>query len=173
MVKIGYHAARILFGAWFLFSGSWHFLWPWLQPMGSTPEAVAFTRALMASGLFGWIKAIEVLTGLLILANRAMPLAIVAVIPLNIVILYWNLVLDRGAIDWTFGLLTILFTAAVVWPWRVHFWPLFVWRGRADYRLDPLWPAPAAAEPHVASINTRRADIGGSLERVKGIEPSS
>jgi len=136
-MRPAYHVSRLLLGAWFAFSGGWHFFAPWLQPMGTTPEAVAFTHAMLASGLFDWIKAIELATGLLMLANRAIPLVILAIVPLNVVILYWNLVLDRGLVDWVFGLFTILTNAALAWPWRRLFWPLFMWRGQPDYSLDP------------------------------------
>jgi len=141
-VRIAYHAARIVFGAWFLFSGLWHFFWPWLQPMGNEPAAIDFTRAMLASGLFDWVKAIEVVTGITILLNRAMPLTILAIVPLNIVIVYWNLVLDKGAIEYSFAALTIVFNAILAWPWRRYFWPLFVLKGRPDYSLDPGYGRP-------------------------------
>lgn len=132
-LNIIYHCCRIIFGGWFLFSGLWHFFWPWLQPLGNEPEAIAFTNALIASGLFDWIKAIEVITGLTLLLNRAMPLTIIAIIPINAVIVYWNFVLDSGIVEYTFGLLTILLNAAIAWPWRRYFWQLFTLKGTPDY----------------------------------------
>jgi uncharacterized membrane protein len=138
-MKIAYHLSRVLLGSWFLFSGAWHFFWPWLQPMGSTPEAVAFTKALMASGLFDWVKAIELVTGITMLLNRVIPITVVAIVPLNIVIVYWNLVLDHGVIEYIFAALTVIFNALVAWPWRRNFWPLFVFKGRPDYTLAPGW----------------------------------
>lgn len=140
-VRYVYHAARIVFGGWFLFSGLWHFLWPWLQPMGNEPAAIAFTRAMLASGLFDWIKAIEVVTGITMLINRGMPITILAIVPLNIVIVYWNFVLDKGVVEWTFGTLTIICNAILAWPWRSCFWPLFQWKGRPDYSFDPNFPS--------------------------------
>lgn len=140
-MKPVYHVMRLLLGAWFLFSGLWHFLWPWLQPMGATPAAIAFTKEMLASGLFNWVKAIEVITGVTMLINRAMPLTIIAIVPLNVVIVYWNFVLDRGAIDWAFGTFTIIANAVIAWPWRRYFWPLFVWRGQAEHSLEPALPA--------------------------------
>jgi len=136
-MKWVYHACRVIFGAWWLFSGLMHFIWPQLQPLGDEQPAIDFTLALMASGLFDWIKVIEVVLGLTMLANRAMPLTLVALIPLNIVIVYWNFVLDEGAVEWTFGALSIVFNAVLVWPWRRYFWGLFTWRGQPDYSLDP------------------------------------
>ena len=85
-MKWVYHASRLVFGGWWLFSGLMHFLWPELQPLGDEAASIAFTRALMASGLFDWIKVIEVVLGVTMLANRAMPLTVIALVPLNVVI---------------------------------------------------------------------------------------
>ena len=141
-MKWVYHASRLVFGSWWLFSGLMHFLWPELQPRGDEPAAIAFTEALMASGLFDWIKVIEVVLGVTMLLNRAMPLTVIALVPLNVVIVYWNFVLDEGVVEWTFGALSIAFNAVLAWPWRGYFWPLFVWRGRADYSTSALGAKP-------------------------------
>ncbi|AKH43903.1 hypothetical protein FHS61_002690 [Altererythrobacter atlanticus] len=140
MFKWVYHAVRVIFGGWWLFSGLMHFLWPHLQPLGDEKPAIDFTLALMASGLFEWIKVIEVVLGVTILLNRAMPLSIIALVPVNIVIIYWNLVLDTGMTEWTFGILSAIFNIILIWPWRHYFWPLIVWKGRADYGMEPGWP---------------------------------
>ena len=132
-----YHLSRVMFGGWWLFSGLMHFLWPELQPLGNEPAAIDFTLALMASGLFDIIKVLEVLVGVLILANRAMPLVLLVLVPINVVIIYWNFVLDEGLVEWTFGVLSILFNVILAWPWRRYFWPLLVWRGLADHSADP------------------------------------
>jgi hypothetical protein len=132
-----YHSSRIIFGGWWLFSGLMHFFWPHLQPLGDEQAAIDFTLALMASGLFDWIKVLEIVLGITILLNRAMPLTIIALIPVNLVIVYWNFALDEGLVEWTFGALSILFNAILVWPWRRYFWPLFIWKGKADFSFDP------------------------------------
>lgn len=139
-MKYVYHACRVVFGAWFLFSGLWHFVWPELQPMGNTPAAISFTHEMLDSGLFDWVKAIEVVTGITLLSNRAMPLTIIAMAPLNVVIIYWNVVLDHGVVEWTFAALTVVFSAVIAWPWRAYFWPLFVLKGAADHSLEPNLP---------------------------------
>jgi len=128
-----YHISRVIFGGWWLYSGAMHFLDPAWQPMGGTPEAVDFTQALIDSGLMVCVKIAEIVLGLLILANRAMPLAVIAVAPINFVILYWNIVLDEGVVEYTFSALTVLFNLVLAWAWRGYFWPLFVWRGQPDY----------------------------------------
>lgn len=135
-MKIAYHAARVIFGGWWLFSGLMHFFWPEIQPLGDEKAAIDFTLALMDSGLFDWIKVLEVILGLSLLANRAMPLTIIAMAPINIVILYWNFVLDTGWTEWIFGALTIVFSAIIAWPWRRYFWPIFGWNGTADFSND-------------------------------------
>ena len=135
-----YHVSRVVFGAWFLFSGLAHFLLPGWQPMGTHQPAIDFTQALIDSGLFTWIKVLEVVLGVTILANRLMPLTVVALVPLNLVICYWNFVLDPAPVDYAFGGLTIVFNAVLAWPWRGYFWPLFAWRGRPDYSPDPKLP---------------------------------
>ena len=132
-----YHVSRLIFGGWWLFSGLMHFLWPELQPLGDEQAAIDFTLALMASGLFDWIKVLEVVLGVTILANRAMPLTIVALVPINAVVVYWNFVLDEGLVEWTFGAMSVLFNVILAWPWRRYFWPLFVWRGQADFSTRP------------------------------------
>jgi hypothetical protein len=136
-VKWTYHVSRLIFGGWWLFSGLMHFLWPHLQPLGDEPAAIDFTLALMASGLFDWIKALEIVLGVAMLFNRAMPLTIIALAPLNVVIVYWNFVLDTGWTEWIFGALSIVFNLILAWPWRHYFLPLLVWQGTADYAIRP------------------------------------
>jgi len=84
-----------------------------------------------------WVKVAEIVLGLLILANRMMPLAAIAVIPINFVIIYWNFVLDEGVVEWTFGGLTVLFNVILLWPWRRYYWRLLSWKGRPDFSLAP------------------------------------
>jgi len=136
-----YHTSRVAFGGWWLFSGLMHFLWPHLQPLGDEPAAIAFTEALMASGLFDWIKVLEIVLGVTMLLNRAMPLTIIALVPLNVVIVYWNFVLDTGWTEWIFGALSVVFNVILIWPWRHYFWPLLIWKGTGDHSLQARAPA--------------------------------
>jgi hypothetical protein len=104
---------------------------------GTAAAAIDFTLALMASGLFDWIKVAEIVLGLTMLANRLMPLTVLALVPINVVIVYWNFVLDEGLVEWTFGAMTILFNAILAWPWRRYYWRLLDWNGRPDFSLKP------------------------------------
>lgn len=132
-----YHFARVIFGGWWLYSGAMPFIDPAWQPLGQEQAAIDFSLAMINSGLMVWVKVAEIVFGILILANRMMPLAAVAVVPINFVILYWNFVLDEGTVEYTFGALTALFNAILIWPWRRYYWQLLTWRGRADFSTDP------------------------------------
>lgn len=147
MFRYIYHASRIIFGGWWLYSGLMHFIDRDWQPLGQHQAAIDFTLALIVSGLFEWIKVIEVILGIAILLNRAMPLTIIALVPINIVICYWNFVLDPGVVEYVFGALSILFNAILAWPWRRYFWPLVLWKGRADYGPGIGWPHPPDQPP--------------------------
>ena len=127
-MKITYTIARIIFGGWFLFSGAEYFSPFNLQPLGTTPLAREFTLALIHSGLFAWIKVMELVVGALVLANRGVFTAALACVPLSVVIAYWNFVLDPGLIPDLFGIATIGLNAILIWPNRDRLWPLLVWK---------------------------------------------
>ncbi len=136
-IKWIYHFSRIIFGGWWVYSGTMPFIDPSWQPLGDEQAAIDFSLALISSGLMTCVKVAEIVLGLLIVFNRMMPLAAIAIIPINFVILYWNFVLDEGVVEWTFGALTVLFNAILVWPWRRYYWRLFSWKGRPDFSTDP------------------------------------
>lgn len=120
--------ARLVFGAWFLFSGAEYFSPFDLQPLGNTPLAREFTLALIHSGLFAWIKVFEVAVGFLLLINRAILPAALTTAPVTVVIAYWNFVLDPGPIEYAFGAATIAFNAMLLWPYRSELMALLRWR---------------------------------------------
>jgi uncharacterized membrane protein YphA (DoxX/SURF4 family) len=127
-MKIAFTVARFVFGAWFLFSGVEYFTPFDLQPLGTTPLAREFTLALIHSGLFAWIKAMEVVVGVLMLINRGILPAALACVPLTAVIGYWNFVLEPGIVEYAFGIATILCNAILLWPFRDRLTPLLQWK---------------------------------------------
>jgi uncharacterized membrane protein YphA (DoxX/SURF4 family) len=131
-----YHLSRLIFGLWYLFSGV-EFFTPFnLQPLGHTPLGQEFTLALIHSGIFAWIKVLEIVIALLVLADRLMPLVAVAAVPLTAVIAYWNFALEWGVIEVIFGALTVIFNAALLWPYRAFYLPvLTAWKGHRDFSL--------------------------------------
>lgn len=132
-----YHISRVVFGGWWVYSGAMPFIDPSWQPLGQEQAAIDFSLAMIDSGLMTWVKVAEIVLGLLILANRAMPFAVVAITPINFVIVYWNFVLDEGVIEYVFGALTIVFNVVMAWPWRHYLYPLLTLNGTSDYSLKP------------------------------------
>ena len=110
-----YHISRVVFGGWWVYSGAMPFIDPSWQPLGQEQAAIDFSLAMIDSGLMTWVKVAEIVLGLLILANRAMPFAVVAITPINFVIVYWNFVLDEGVIEYVFGALTIVFNVVLTY----------------------------------------------------------
>lgn len=120
-------AARLLLGLiFFVFglNGFLHFI-PMPPPSG---ESGAFLMALFATGyMFPLIKGIEVLGGLLLLANRAVPFALVILAPIVVNIAAYHLVLEPG-----YGMVVTLgvLTSYLAYVHREQFAPLFASKSR-------------------------------------------
>lgn len=78
------YSAQFFFGGWFFVHGLNHWFHFFPQPPGSSPQGAALIGALIDSGMFDLIKAMEVLTGALMLANRFVPLAVVLAFPVGV-----------------------------------------------------------------------------------------
>ena len=101
------YAAQFFFGGWFLFHGLNHWVYFFPQPPGSASVSSQLISALIASGLFDWVKAVEVVVAIALLANRYVPLAAIAAFPISIVIGYLNISVehDSNALFVFFGVL--------------------------------------------------------------------
>jgi uncharacterized membrane protein YphA (DoxX/SURF4 family) len=130
-----YHFVRLFTALWFLYAGLNFFLYPDNQRLGLVPASHDFTVALISSGLFTWVKAIEVVLGITLLMHRFMPLTILGLIPINFVVVYYNWVLEPHTGTFIAGGLTLLFTAYLTWSWRAYFWPLLTFRGKPQHGL--------------------------------------
>jgi uncharacterized membrane protein YphA (DoxX/SURF4 family) len=114
--------ARYLLGlAFFVFglNGFFHFL-PMPQP---SPQGGAFLGALAATGyMFPLIKGVEVFSSVLLLANRAVPLALVLLAPILVNIAAYHTFLDFGP-----GMALFLGALELVlaYSYRAEFAPLF------------------------------------------------
>ena len=64
------YAAQFFFGGWFLAHGLNHWLEFFPRPSGSSPISKELIGALNHSGIFIIVKALEVVTGAMLLANR-------------------------------------------------------------------------------------------------------
>ena len=136
-IKWFYHIARVIFGGWWLYSGVMPFIDPSWQPKGQEQAAIDFTNAMLASGLFTWVKGIEVVLGFTLLFSRFMPLTVIALVPINFVVVYYNWVLEPHRGTYIAGGLTLFCTAWLVWSWRAYFWPLLAYKGMPHHDFKP------------------------------------
>jgi hypothetical protein len=132
-----YHFVRLFTALWFLYAGLNFFLYPDDQRLGLVPASHDFTVALISSGLFTWVKAIEVVLAITLLMHRFMPVTILGLIPINFVVVYYNWVLEPARGTFIAGGLTLVFTAYLAWSWRAYFWPLLTFRGAPQHSLKP------------------------------------
>lgn len=113
---------RLLLGLIFVVFGLNGFL-PFIPMPTPNPDALAFLGALAATGyMFPLIKGIEVIAGSLLLANRAVPFALVLLSPIVVNIAVYHLLLDPG-----YGMVITLgvLMSYLGYAYRAHFAPLF------------------------------------------------
>lgn len=140
--------ARTLLGLAFLTFGL-NFFIPFLpapnHPM--PPEAGMLAGGLLASGLFTFIKAIEVAAGLALVANRAVPLALALLAPILVGINGFHLGLGvPGAFP---GLALLALELLVAWSYRSAFAPMLRLRTEPDPLVGSA-PSIAGASPSPA-----------------------
>ena len=95
LARYATHGARVLLGLVFFVFGLDGFLHFFPQPTTPPPaDAMAFALALIKTGsMFPLIKGTEVLGGVLLLANRFVPLALVLLAPVIVNIVAFNTLL--------------------------------------------------------------------------------
>ncbi len=121
-------AARILLGLVFLvfgLNGFFNFI-----PMPKTPMpagAVAFGAALMKSGyFFQLLKGVETLVGVLLLANRFVPLALAVIAPVVVNIFAFHLFLEPSGIP--IAAVILLLEIYLAWSYRRVYLPMLAMR---------------------------------------------
>ena len=130
-MKIASLVARILLGLIMLAAGLSGFIIFHNPPPAPPGLAAAFQDAFFRSGWVLVVDAVELACGLLLLFNRFVPLAVVALAALIVNMYAFHLtMMPIGTIAPV--ILTILwFTTA--WPLRAHFAPLLTARAEPDY----------------------------------------
>lgn len=88
-------AARILLGVWMIINGLNHFVPIFPQPLGSNPFSSDLMVTLIETGLFDIVKIVELIGGVLLIVNRFVPLALVALLPVSAVV-YYNAAVLQG-----------------------------------------------------------------------------
>lgn len=89
--------ARVVFGVWMAANGLNHFLgYPlYPAPVGHEPLGIQLLTAFQHSRLLDVAMAMELVTGVLILAGVIIPVALCVVTPVNVCAVYWALILEH------------------------------------------------------------------------------
>lgn len=129
---------RTLFGAWNLFFGIvFFFNWPIAQPMGHGQMTPYLNQALIDTGLFPLVKAIEIVVGLLLIGNRAVPFALCVYFPITVVIFVVNMFLED--FGWIGPFIAVIYATVhlfLFWVYRRYYRPMLVWNAPAQDRAD-------------------------------------
>jgi len=132
--------ARYLLGLVFTVFGLNFFLHFIPTPPPTDPAAGAFLGALFASGyVLTIVKLVEIGAGLLLLANRFVPLALALLAPIVVNIVAFHAVLAPAGV--ALPLVVLALELYLAWAYRAAFAPML----RA--RVSPAEALPAAAAP--------------------------
>jgi len=107
--------ARLALGVLLVFGGINYFAGELLAlPDGSNPLSVQLVEAVRFSSLLDVVMGIQLVAGLLILAGPLLPVALAAVMPISISVLYWAMLVE-GSILWSlYGLVTVALGALLM-----------------------------------------------------------
>lgn len=129
-ISVTVNVLRIIFGAWNLFFGLVFFFEFIPQPMGHGELTPYLNQTLIDTHLFHVVKVIEIIVGVLLIANRAVPLALCVYFPITVVIFIVNLFLE----DFAFGPMIAFIYLAVhlflFWAYRSYYQPMLAWRAQ-------------------------------------------
>lgn len=121
------YVAQFFFGGWFLYNGLNYFVQFFPQPSGSSALAYQLISALIDTGLFAVIKLIEAVVGVMMLANRFVPLAAVLAFPISVSIAHFDIVLVGDALGIGSGVAAIGLNAIIALGHLDKFLPMLVW----------------------------------------------
>lgn len=160
------YAAQFFFGGWFLAHGLNHWLEFFPRPSGSSPISRELIGALNHSGLFVIVKALEVVTGALLLANRAVPLAAVVALPITLSIAHLNIIANADLFGLVVGLIAIALNGMVLIGHLDRFLPMLAIRqgdpsATGLARLGEIVAPPAQGQPALRGAGHMLAIIAG------------
>lgn len=123
--------ARILMGLAFLIFGLNGFLHFIPQPKEMPEHIASFMGAFMKSGyMFPLIFGTQLLTGILLLINRFVPLALALIAPVIVHIIAFHLFMDPKNIGP--GVVVLLLELYLAWSYRSAFCPMLAARVKPD-----------------------------------------
>ncbi len=131
---VSVHVLRTLFGAWNLFFGLVFFfdisgsMFVIPQPMGHGDLTPYLNQTLIDTHLFHVVKAIEIVVGILLLTNRAVPFSLCVYFPITVVIFHVNMFLETFAGGPVIAVIYLVIHLYLFWSYRSYYRPMLVWR---------------------------------------------
>lgn len=128
-------ACRIVFGVWNLFFGLVFFFHIYgkvffiPQPMGHGKLTPYLNQALIDTHLFHIVKAIEIVVGLMLIFNVAVPFALCVYFPITYAIFHTNMFLEDSKAGPPIALIYLAVHLFLFWAYRDYYWPMMVWHG--------------------------------------------
>ncbi|MFC7050223.1 DoxX family protein [Emcibacter nanhaiensis] len=126
------HILRTLFGAWNLFFGLVFFFEFIPQPMGHGEMTPYLNQTLIDTHLFHVVKVIEIIVGILLLTNRAVPLALCVYFPVTVVIYIVNMYLEEFAAGPFIAIIYLAVHLFLFWAYRSYYLPMLAWRAEIN-----------------------------------------
>lgn len=133
-ISLAVHILRTLFGLWNLFFGLVFFfdingaVFVIPQPMGHGELTPYLNQTLIDTDLFHVVKAIEIVVGILLLVNRAVPLSLCVYFPITVVIFHVNMFLEEFALGPVIAVIYLVVHLFLFWAYRSYYRPMLVWR---------------------------------------------
>ncbi len=167
---------RLVFAAWMIPAGLNHFIPIFPQPMGSQPLSRELIVALIDSGLFDLVKAVELIAGIGVLTGFFGPLAVLICVPVSFCVFWWDVPLEGwGSRAARFGEATLLCNVLLCLAYIRSYRSMFAMRvtpqsmqqlflvGRlafgawmlangVNHFFVPLWAEPTGHEPMAVTL---------------------
>jgi hypothetical protein len=131
------YAVQFFFGGWFLYNGLNFFVTFFPQPSGSSGLSHELIHALIDTKLFAVVKGLEIVAGIAFLANRFVPLAVVAAFPISFSIAHLNLIANNDLFSHVVAFLVIALNGVIGLGHLDKFLPMLV-RRNGDPSLSGL-----------------------------------
>jgi uncharacterized membrane protein YphA (DoxX/SURF4 family) len=134
---------RLILGAWLVPAGLNHFYPLFPQPLGHAPESTALITALIDTGLFSLVKAVELFAGLCLILGWRVPLALMLELPVSFNVWYWDVQLEGwGSLAAYYGWAVLGANVLLILAYTRHYLPMlqartaFAWPPRLGATLQ-------------------------------------
>lgn len=136
-ISASVHVLRVLFGAWNLFFGLVFFFEFIPQPMGHGPMTPYLNQTLIDTHLFHVVKVIEIIVGVLLIINRAVPFSLCVYFPITVVIFIVNLFLEEFALGPVIAFIYLFVHLYLFWAYRSYYLPMLAWQATPNRPASP------------------------------------